>query len=596
TVDQMRRHHEFVVRRHQWDQQEKRLRETLAASQQEIDHAKKQSVVSREEWSNLWKRQGFATVLEDGVAVWHSQYENLVDATESLASLRKRRADAGANIRRIIDELKEHAQLAEDPSDARHLDRELTRIHAKAEARCQKWVESNQRISAWRESREQIETSRQNAQRQLAESKVDLENWQRDWTHVTGILGDFGDDPVQASERIRQIDRLNAESKEAATLNTRIASITEDADRFLSMTKRLAMTLQADAPESAASGSDIDVATAAQWIASWYRRLQEEQAAARQRNTLAQQIDAAQAECKRCEQSLRQCEVELLALCREGKVETEDQLPAAEERAAEKRVARQNLSQVEQQLSLLAGKQSIDAFVESIRDLDETKLATQIDEVQFAVADFTDKLEASNREVGALQSQLDGMDGSARAAQKSQEIQSILGDTGHDIRRYAVLRLAAAMMREAMDEYRKENQSPILDLAQETFASLTCQKYTGLRPEPESKGRVRLVVIEAGEGGNEVPANQLSTGTADSLYLALRIASLRHQMAQDTTMPLIVDDCLVQMDNSRSAAALEVFGELAKQTQVILFTHHQHLVDLSTQTLGPDQVHVQTLG
>ena len=50
-------------------------------------------------------------------------------------------------------------------------------------------------------------------------------------------------------------------------------------------------------------------------------------------------------------------------------------------------------------------------------------------------------------------------------------------------------------------------------------------------------------------------------------------------------MPFIVDDVLVHFDDERSAAALDAMGSLADKTQVIFFTHHQHLVDLATTTL-----------
>ena len=87
----------------------------------------------------------------------------------------------------------------------------------------------------------------------------------------------------------------------------------------------------------------------------------------------------------------------------------------------------------------------------------------------------------------------------------------------------------------------------------------------------------------------------MSTGTADSLYLALRLASLRHQLSQGTRIPLIVDDCLVQLDDQRTVAALNALSELANETQVILFTHHQHVVELANKNLRSDEFHTHDL-
>ena len=60
-------------------------------------------------------------------------------------------------------------------------------------------------------------------------------------------------------------------------------------------------------------------------------------------------------------------------------------------------------------------------------------------------------------------------------------------------------------------------------------------------------------------------------------------------------MPLIVDDCLQQLDNDRAVAAMKVLSQLSTQTQVIMFTHHEHLVDLTQSHLGKNDVHVHRL-
>jgi uncharacterized protein YhaN len=87
----------------------------------------------------------------------------------------------------------------------------------------------------------------------------------------------------------------------------------------------------------------------------------------------------------------------------------------------------------------------------------------------------------------------------------------------------------------------------------------------------------------------------MSTGTADALYLSLRLASLQHQLANGKPIPLIIDDCLIQLDDVRAAAALDAFSTLSTQTQVVLFTHHLHLIDLATEHLSTGDFHVHQL-
>jgi len=47
----------------------------------------------------------------------------------------------------------------------------------------------------------------------------------------------------------------------------------------------------------------------------------------------------------------------------------------------------------------------------------------------------------------------------------------------------------------------------------------------------------------------------------------------------------------VDFDDARSQAALNALAELAEKTQVILFTHHSQVVELSKQLQGSVQVH-----
>ena len=81
----------------------------------------------------------------------------------------------------------------------------------------------------------------------------------------------------------------------------------------------------------------------------------------------------------------------------------------------------------------------------------------------------------------------------------------------------------------------------------------------------------------------------MSDGTRDQLYLALRLAALDNHIESYETMPLILDDLLITFDDQRATALLEQLEKLSKRTQVILFTHHEHVFDLCSKYLQPGQ-------
>jgi len=86
--------------------------------------------------------------------------------------------------------------------------------------------------------------------------------------------------------------------------------------------------------------------------------------------------------------------------------------------------------------------------------------------------------------------------------------------------------------------------------------------------------------------GEIVGVEAMSDGTADQLYLALRLAGLEASLETGEPLPFIVDDLLITFDDSRAVAALKQLADLARRTQVIFFTHHDHMVRLAKTTLA----------
>lgn len=67
-------------------------------------------------------------------------------------------------------------------------------------------------------------------------------------------------------------------------------------------------------------------------------------------------------------------------------------------------------------------------------------------------------------------------------------------------------------------------------------------------------------------------AAMLSQGTADQLYLAVRLAICDTVLPSEKSIPILLDDALVTFDDERMAAALDYLVELSETRQVILFT------------------------
>ncbi|MEI7890117.1 MAG: hypothetical protein WCI34_07385, partial [Actinomycetes bacterium] len=75
-----------------------------------------------------------------------------------------------------------------------------------------------------------------------------------------------------------------------------------------------------------------------------------------------------------------------------------------------------------------------------------------------------------------------------------------------------------------------------------------------------------------------------------------RLAGVFRHIDKVGPVPVIIDDVLVNFDDERTARALEMLADLAEHTQVVVITHHPHLVAIAQSSLGADLVQVSELG
>ena len=154
---------------------------------------------------------------------------------------------------------------------------------------------------------------------------------------------------------------------------------------------------------------------------------------------------------------------------------------------------------------------------------------------------------------------------------------------------YVRARLAHRVLRDEIQRYREENEGPLLGRASEIFSRLCLGSFDALRVD--YRDDVAVLVGERSDK-SRTPVEGMSSGTRDQLYLALRLAAVERAIEKSEPLPFIVDDILVNFDDQRSKATLEVLAELARKTQVVLFSHHNRAVELAQGVKGAAGVFV----
>jgi uncharacterized protein YhaN len=203
-----------------------------------------------------------------------------------------------------------------------------------------------------------------------------------------------------------------------------------------------------------------------------------------------------------------------------------------------------------------------------------------------------DEVFSTGSRYGKLQEEFERLQNSDESALHAQKAEDARARLSPAVAQYLRLRLASEALQRAMESYRQKHQGYVLNRASEIFSSLTIGEHRGLTTGFGDDDKPLLMAIR--KNGEQVQIEGLSDGTRDQLYLALRLAAIEHHVETVDRCPVILDDILINSDDARASAALQVLGDLSKRTQVLFFTHHRLLSELA-MTAGAHLIELDAL-
>lgn len=123
------------------------------------------------------------------------------------------------------------------------------------------------------------------------------------------------------------------------------------------------------------------------------------------------------------------------------------------------------------------------------------------------------------------------------------------------------LEMAEKALEEAARETGNAGTQAMKKRASEIFSEITSEAYRGI--EMDGGGRMSVW-----DGSRKIPADRLSRGTIEQIYLAVRLAA--SEILLEEPVPLIFDDAFAFYDDKRLESALKWLSRQGKQ--VIIFT------------------------
>lgn len=442
-------------------------------------------------------------------------------------------------------------------------------------------------------SAREIERARADAARALSaldERAASLDDqheaWRTRWAREVAELGM----PAQASPEealacLEDLDALGRKREAMRALQRRIEGMERDAAALQADVRRTCETHLPEAVEQALPEA----------VQALVQALQTARDLRRDRGRLERELAEVQMRLADAELAANAADEQLGTLMQRAGAQDLAQLIEAENRSAQARELDRDLHEVEQQLLSVGEGASVDALREQVRDVQVDRCRARLAELEEEQEEALQALRDHDHTVGRMEAGLELLEQESGAAQAAEEVETQIAEVRALGHRYAVVRLASALLAREVERYRDLHQGPVLARASSLFEQLTLGRYQGLRADYDAQDRAVLRCVRA-DGGAEIPVEGLSDGTRDQLYLALRLASLERFCEQNEALPLVLDDCFIHFDDDRVKAALVPLARFAGQSQVLFFTHHARIVELAKQALPAGQVKVHDLG
>jgi uncharacterized protein YhaN len=171
--------------------------------------------------------------------------------------------------------------------------------------------------------------------------------------------------------------------------------------------------------------------------------------------------------------------------------------------------------------------------------------------------------------LGAEREAIARIERSAEAAELRQQRADRIAELADLARAWSVTSIGLELLRRTRERYEREHRPDVLKAAEELLSAWTGGRYVRILA-PLGK---QVQELERNDGVI-VPLGGLSTGTAQQLYLALRFGLVDHFARQAESLPVVMDDILVNFDPLRAERAARSIEDLATRHQVLYFTCH----------------------
>ena len=423
--------------------------------------------------------------------------------------------------------------------------------------------------------RDEADAARQCARADLDAAQAD---W-RQWLSARALRDDFSPESVDVLIGAVNLARAHQSDCRAAerSLASNRAAIAEFMNLLAPLAAECGLDLPPDDRARAAAIADevIDLHSAAS-------------DQSRNRADAEKNLQSARADLARRQRRLKDIERQTADLLQAAGAQDDEDF----RRLARLRAERQNLAtqrdNARDQLQLISGP--CDALSNLLDELSRTNQQTiqeNLANAERELSQIDSDIQDQATQRGAIQTTLSALLGEEESTALRAERQRLLESVRYRARQWATLAIAENLLREAQSKFERERQPAVINHSTDLFRRITDGRYqTVYAPLGTSEIRVTDAA-----GASKQPS-ELSRGTREQLFLALRFGLIREMGQRSERLPIIIDEALINFDPTRAQNAARAFLELSQTNQLLTFTCHPWIVETfqkaAAQTNAPE--------
>lgn len=318
------------------------------------------------------------------------------------------------------------------------------------------------------------------------------------------------------------------------------------------------------------------------------RMLNEAQAAHSDRERAREQADDLRHQLDGRERRLGQVEGDLAALLAAGGTDEAEEFRRRARQNEERLELERRQGEHRRNLERLSGPgDRFQAFTKDLADADPDNL--RADDASLAVqqTELQENRNALNQVLGETRGELARLTSEEESSALRIHRHTLLEQLQEHSREWARLTIAEELLNRTRRKFEQERQPDVIRHAQAFFSSVTGGRYQQLYAPI---GEQSITVTDANGSGKK--PSELSRGTREQLYLALRFGLIRGADEHAERLPVVVDEALVNFDTERACLAAEAFGRLAETNQVLVFTCHASTADMFAKHAAAEVVDI----